>query len=55
MRFFMFLIVALTLTLAWQSSVIAAVSGDQSCVAADDSKKEKKKKEGSDDAEPECD
>lgn len=53
MRFLLILLVALSLTLAWQSSVIAGVSVDQSCVAADDAAKDKKKGKGEE--EPECD
>jgi len=56
MRFLLILIVALTLTLAWQSSVIADVSVDQSCIAAEDGKSgDGKKPAGGEEEEPECD
>ena len=54
MRFILILLVALSLTLAWQSSVIAEVSANQSCVAADKDKKSPGK-QGSSEEEPECD
>ena len=53
MRFLLILLVALSLTLAWQTSVIASVSSDQSCIAAtDDSGADSTKTE---EEEPECD
>lgn len=54
MRFLLILLVALSLTLAWQSSVIAAVSVDGSCVAAE-SGEAPKPKPGGGEEEPECD
>jgi hypothetical protein len=53
MRFLLTLFVALSLTLAWQSSVIADVSSTHSCVAAEKAEGEKKK--GAEDEEPDCD
>lgn len=54
MRFLLILLVALSLTLAWQTSVVAGVYSDQSCIAAaDDSSADGKKTE--EDEEPECD
>ena len=57
MRFLLTLMVALTLTVMWQSSVIAAVRANHSCVAADDSKTKSKeeKAQSSGDEEPDCD
>ena len=58
MRYMLFLLVALTATLAWQSSVFASLSVDRSCAAAQDDgkdKKEKGKKQSGADEEPDCD
>lgn len=53
MRFLLILLVALSLTLAWQTSVMASVSAAQSCIASADDAKSGKPAEG--DEEPECD
>jgi len=50
MRFLLILLVALSLTLAWQSSVIAAVSVDKAPITADQKANGEKAEE-----EPECD
>lgn len=53
MRFLLILLVALSLTLAWQSSVIADVSSAESYIAADEKAADGKKKKGAE-KEPEC-
>jgi GTP cyclohydrolase I len=57
MRFLLTLMVALALTVMWQSSVIAAVHANHACVAASDSKKttEEKATSSEEDEEPDCD
>lgn len=54
MRFLLILLIALALTLAWQSSVVASgLSVDQALLSAQDSKKDGDKQGGGKE-EPEC-
>lgn len=55
MRFLLILLVALSLTLAWQSSVIAGSHGGEKAAESAETTKGDKKKKGKDGAEPECD
>jgi len=66
MRFLLILLVALSLTIAWQSSVIAADTADKSQVAEaektgdksakkESKEKDKKKAGGEEEPEPDCD
>ncbi|WP_171816217.1 hypothetical protein [endosymbiont of unidentified scaly snail isolate Monju] len=56
MRFVQILFVALALILAWQGSVLAALSAAPSCIAAaDNDTKTPDDNKGEEDEEPECD